>query len=207
MSEEQMDVPVTEQPKRRGRPKGSTNKPKDDGVKKKAPLVPDLDSMSESIQTEQKWWVGVLPDCPCDYFSIGGVPFSKVTNRPYKSSTTGKQERQALIGNVVSMTKANFDRMCEAMGRTVVRVVSKRDSSDTIPKGIKITIPTAEEVELRRKNRRNLNLYTKRPSDTPAARWLFAVPYDGIDKAGDPQSCTFYPPSLEDMGELNWIEE
>lgn len=202
---------VAEEPKKRGpgRPKGSRNKTP--GTEPESPVsgkkfVPNLDDYGSGVANEQKWWVGVFADCPVDFISIAGIGFCKATNRPYRAAG-GKQQRQALIGGVVKMTKDKFDRLCEALPRTVIRVIRKRESEDgyTLDYGQKITIPTDEQIKYRKARGKTVRPYVRHPSDTPAAEWLFAVPHDGTEHGGVPGNGSVYPPSIADAG-LEWSE-
>lgn len=182
-----------------------------------AELVPDLERHRAAVTTAYWYWIGALPGMPAEWVTLGGECFPKMEEDlvPHPKDPT-KRLRLPRIGALVRLTRAKFDHIRDHLSRTVVRMTHEPAQVAVGPgvqntgapvargrKGFLITIPTAAEVEQRRKANIALNTYTQDPRDEPVARYLFARLCDNQERGERGDS---YPEPLEVTG-LEWPEE
>lgn len=184
-------------------------------------LVPDLNKASRNaggVLQSYKYWVGVTPSCPVEHIDLAGINFPKVNeNLVDDPMRTGQRRRVPVIGAIVFLTEDKIRKMRERLPRTVIRFYDndqgERDEPGTGQnigdnhrrprRGEPITIPSADEVEQRRKAGKPTRQYIPNPNDVPAARYMFAVLCaDQVNGSrGD-----YYPETLETTG-LEWPGE
>ena len=179
-------------------------------------LVPDIESRRRNggVAKEFFYWVGVTPSCPVQHVDIAGINFPKVNENliddPLRSGT---KKRVPVIGAIVRLNEKAMKTLRERLPRTVIRFTDdegEREEPGTGQnigdvfrrprRGHLITIPTAEEVAQRRATGRPTREYVPRPSDVPAARFMFAV-YCSDQTRGNRGDV--YPDPLETAG-LRW---
>lgn len=176
-----------------------------------ASLAPDLEQHKAVIETAYYYWIGALPACPSEHLDLKGVHFPKVVERIVRGAD-GRTQRIPEIGSIVKLTEPQVRAMRDRLRRTVIRfaeaakgpigVGASLSDQGQIPRrrGSPVTLPTAEEVEERRRNGLASNAYRQEATDEPAARYLFAVLCH--DQA-QPQRGDHYPEPLEVTG-LEW---
>lgn len=209
-------VSATIAPKR-GRPKGSKNKVETQQGAPRAALagnafVPDLASRALEVSQSYVFWVGAKPAMPTESCDIAGVNFPKLN--VIKRTKNGKQDEFPVIGSLVRLTRPQVEEIASRMSRTIIRFngpkQDRQPGAETAEAGVErpyrkgqlITIPTAEELETRRKNQFAAIPYEQGPFDEPVADYLFAQLCEDQDQ---PTRGSVYPDPLSVTG-LSWPE-
>ena len=182
-------------------------------------LVPDRDSHASSLGVAHtyKYWVGVTPSCPREHVDLAGINFPKVNeNLVSDPMRTGSKRRVPVIGAIVELDARKVAMMRDKLKRTVIRFLDDGgqleepgtgqnvgDNHQRPRRGQIITIPTAEEIELRRQRGKPTNAYRPHPNDVPAARYMFAQICEDQQNGSRGE---YYPDTLETTG-LWWPDE
>jgi len=181
-------------------------------------LVTEL-HQHEKITGNQYWyWVGALPSCPTDVMYLAGMGFPKMTEKVIPGNKAGgKTQRIPHIGHVCRLSLDKIDMIKKQLPQVVLRFMEEpRDSepgvgavlgdhideSNRPRKGYPITIPTAEQIQVSRENKRSVVPYTRREHDEPGARYIFAQLCANQDH---PSPESVYPEPLESTG-IEWPE-
>lgn len=207
------------QPKRRGRP------PKDKTIAVNVPHVAVADGEDMGVipaemrgvapQVEKvACWLGVVPECPVEFVTIGGIGFSKQSAQLISVPGSPMKRPLAKVGVVSWRTKDDFERISNKLRHTVIRFKSTGpddsrsrhrtlDDLGTIKprEGMLITIPTAEEIRIAIENGTPINPYTPSAMDEPIAKYLFLHVCE--DQTNPTRRADFYPPTLDETG-LRW---
>ena len=185
-----------------------------------ADLTPDLTARGrkDGVSKSYKYWVGVTLSCPRESIDLAGINFPKgneiLVPDPMRTSV---KRRVPVIGAIVSLTEDKIKRMRDRLERTVIRFMDNKgvqhepgagknvgDPFERPRRGQVITIPTAEEVKLRREKGKPTREYQHNPStDVPASRFLYAQLC--VDQVNGSRG-HYYPPPLEETG-LDWPEK
>ncbi len=181
-----------------------------------ADLLPNIPKLRAAggVAREFFYWVGVTPTCPVEHIDCAGINFPKLNEDLIDDPMRGPQRKRVpVIGAIVKLNEDKIRRMRERLPRTVLRFLSNPGQKDEPgtgqnigdlhqrpSRGQLITIPTAEDIEWRKKSGKPTRVYTPHPADVPAARFMFAVLCTNQEKGnrGD-----VYPETLETAG-LVW---
>ncbi|MEY4534765.1 MAG: hypothetical protein RLZZ246_1083 [Planctomycetota bacterium] len=184
-----------------------------------ASLVPDLDKRSkdgQSVLRQYRYWVGVTPSCPVEYLTLAGICFPKVNENLIEDPLRTNQKRRVpVIGAIVFLTEDKIRKMREVLPRTVIRFIDDGEKEEPGTgqnigdnfvrprRGQRITIPTMEEIEQRKKAGKPTRQYVPHAGDEPAARYMFAVLCSDQERGSRGE---YYPDTLETAG-LEWPGE
>lgn len=188
------------------------------GPKRGSALAPsNLAGNREAMRDTRWYWVGTLPGSPVDFVSVAGQTFPKLEEK-ISWKKDGTQLNVPVIGALLALTKADIERMREALPRTIMRFTDGRgepksvdeigvgepveSAQDNYRKGFLITIAKKTEIEEAAKANRAVRQYSQRDGDEPAARYLFAQVCEDQEK---PRRCDSYPEPLEQT-DLVWPE-
>jgi hypothetical protein len=219
MTENELEVAQAELPAKPRKPRAP--KLSDAG----SDLLPDLEQHRDAVETSFCYWVGVTPACPVNQIDVAGVAFPKVNE--IVELAGNETVRIPVIGGLVWLTRPEIEEMRKRIKRTVIRFVQKTTEPGEVKpkylakesgvgmsasealvsdregknrKGFAITIPTAEELEERRKNNFSAIPYQQQRGDEPAACYMFAQP---CADQNAPSRGSVYPQTLDKTG-LVW---
>lgn len=164
-------------------------------------LVPNIDTVGAGTDRTIAYWVGLTPDAPMPSLTVGSVCFPQVTEK-VQQGPDGKTQRIPRVGGIHHLNAAGMRRLMDHVARTVIRFVEQKDPEGK-RKGYAITIPSPKDVAELEKHGRPVKRYTPRPTDEPAARYMFALPCVDQDK---PAPGHEYPDVLENTG-LEWPDK
>lgn len=203
---------ATAEKTRRGRPKGSRNKPKPKAPKSLAPDLGELGTPVEDAR-EQFFWVGLFPECPESAIHLAGITFQKVTERLYSVDGHTMKKRQPQVGGIAKITREQMERLAERVPRTVIRFFDTppqlRDSEEEIVevltnrgpvRGHCLTVPTDEERALARSQKRPTRAYRAAENDRNVAHYIYCVP---CENQKSPRVGSDYPAPVSETG-LDW---
>lgn len=177
-------------------------------------LVPDLEKNRAVMRHTMWYWIGALPGSPVEAVVIGGQCFPKIEERIIKASSAADQVRYPVIGSLTPLTKADIERMREALPRTIMRFTGTEQPGhsgvgNTVEgaigknrRGFLITIPRESDVKEMVRQGRAPHTYEQRDGDEPAARYLFA---QLCPDQQNPSRGEVYPEPLEQT-DLVWPE-
>lgn len=188
------------------------------GPRRGSALTPGNLATNRDAMRDTRWyWVGTLPGSPVDFVSVAGQTFPKLEER-ISWKKDGTQINVPVIGALLQLTKADIERMREALPRTIMRFTDGRgepksvdeigvgepveNAQDNYRKGFLITIAKKAEIEEAAKAQRAVRHYTQREGDEPAARYLFAQLCEDQQK---PRRGESYPEPLEQT-DLIWAD-
>lgn len=213
MSDETLTIPPTEpvqakKPQPRLKPTApAPKKTKSSVVADGASLAPDLSQYAAGTERSYAYWVGVAAGCPKPVVHMAGIAFQMKT----EIRDPDGDQRIPRDGAITMLTENQINLLAERVPRTIVRfrkgpLPDKADSGSNVtdhserPKtftgGTVFTIPTQNDIDLAKAQRRNVPSYRKQPSDRPIAEFIYCIPcedqanpqrgigYQTLDKTG-----------------------
>jgi hypothetical protein len=167
-------------------------------------LTPKWGDHGESIFDGRYYWIGILPSMEgLSSIAIGGLSFPLIEEIIGKTAD-GRTSRTPMIGALVNINKAKIEHVRECLSRLVVRWHQHkgvdREGNPISRRAEIIKIPKTADVDAMKAKGRALSPYYRRPTDEPAARYMFAVPCKNQDEGERGMN---YPDCLETT-DLKW---
>jgi hypothetical protein len=147
-------------------------------------FVPDLDALrgKEGVSERFTFWCGLTDNCPVNQIDVAGVGFVKTVDKVINDRASGTTNRVPQPGGLIRIDKKQFNRLCEALPRIIIRFKRQPEVRSTgntgdpevrAKKGHLVTIPADETVQALEKNGLPVRNYSREPGDEPAARYMY----------------------------------
>lgn len=136
--------------------------------------------MNTAVEAKRSYWFGVLPDCPFQNVSVGGITFHTFTEKVEHKDGKLMTQRTKRPGAVVELEAHVIEKVEKLLGRLKIRRLAER---------------RAEVIDPEAKHRNPLMGYRPHAGDVPLADFLYFIPVEEAHEiAGVQWSDTYKPP-------------